>query len=163
MRISYFSLTNVIWALFVVVLALSPTLSPAQETSISANVVVEAPWARASIGLSRPGAAYMTIRNSGDTPITLTGIRAEVSGMASIHESRTDANGISSMTPAGDIEILPEEFIELKPGGYHAMLMRLQFPMVKGEIIKVVLLFADGAEQTVDVPVLGIGARGPEE
>lgn len=127
-----------------------------------AQVAIEAPWARASIGTARPGAAYFTLRNTGDQPVTLTGIRSEIAGMASIHNSTTNEMGVSTMAPAGDIELAPGEAVALEPGGLHAMLMDLQSPMVEGTEIPLVLLFQDGSERAIEVPVLGIAARGPE-
>jgi copper(I)-binding protein len=43
------------------------------------------------------------------------------------------------------------------------MLMRLQQPMTEGETFPLTLLFVDGGEVTVEVPILGIAARGPED
>ena len=62
----------------------------------SDDVVVENAWSRASIGTKRPGVAYMTITNSGDEPMTLTGLESKVSGMPQIHRTSTDANGATS-------------------------------------------------------------------
>ena len=42
------------------------------------------------------------------------------------------------------------------------MLMNLQQPLVEGDSFSLVLVFEDG-EVSIDVPVLGIAARGPEE
>jgi copper(I)-binding protein len=42
------------------------------------------------------------------------------------------------------------------------MLMRLQRPMAKGESFSLTLDFSDGGEIVVEVPILGIAARGPE-
>lgn len=129
----------------------------------SEDVVVEDAWARASIGVKRPGAAYMTIRNSGDKVVTLSGISTPLAMMPEIHKSRINAEGISSMAPAGEITIAPGQSVTLEPGGLHAMLMRLQEPMTKGETFKLTLTFSDGSDVTVEVPILGIAARGPEE
>lgn len=128
----------------------------------SEDVVIEDAWARASIGVNRPGAAYMTIRNAGDEAVTLTGIRTDLAMMLEIHQTSTTAEGVSSMAPAGDIEIASGESVLLEPGGLHAMLMRLQRPMAEGENFSVTLDFSDGGEITVEVPILGIAARGPE-
>ena len=143
--------------LAVTVAALVPAISYAEQ----ARVAVEDAWARASIGTSRPGAAYLTIRNTGSEPVTLTGLRTEISGKAEIHSSNTGANGVSTMAPAGDITISPGEAVALEPGGLHAMLMQLKAPMIEGMTVPLVLLFEDGSEVSVDVPVLGIAARGP--
>lgn len=126
------------------------------------TVVVEDAWARASIGINRPGAAYMTVRNMGEDTVILTGLRTDLAMMPEIHLTSTNQQGVSSMTPAGEIEIAPGEVAALEPGGLHAMLMRLSRPMVEGETFALTLVFGDGDEITVDVPILGIAARGPK-
>ena len=144
-------------------IALGVTLAlPTAGFAGSEDVVVERPWARASIGTSRPGAAYMTIRNTGTDAVTLTGLRTGIAMMPKIHLSSTDANGVSTMAPAGDIKIAPGEAVTLQPGGLHVMLMKLQGPMEKGARILLTLVFDDGGEVMVEVPILGIAARGPE-
>ncbi|WP_026198494.1 copper chaperone PCu(A)C [Wenxinia marina] len=126
----------------------------------SEDVVVEDAWARASIGTSRPGAAYMTIRNTGEEALTLSGISTDLAMQPEVHLSATDARGVNSMAPAGEIEIAPGEAVALEPGGLHAMLMMLQRPMVEGETFDLTLIFSDGGEVRVEVPILGIAARG---
>ncbi len=126
------------------------------------DVVVEDAWSRASIGTNRPGVAYMTIRNTGNEAVTLTSIRTGLAMMPEIHQTSTNAEGVSSMAPAGELEIAPGGSVALEPGGLHAMLMRLQRPMTEGESFALTLIFADGTEKTVNVPIFGIAARGPE-
>ena len=128
----------------------------------SEDVVVEDAWSRASIGMSRPGAAYMTIRNTGDEAITLTGLRTDLAMMPEIHQTSTNAEGVSSMAPAGEIKIAAGGEVALEPGGLHAMLMRLQRPMTEGESFLLNLVFSDGGEVMIEVPILGIAARGPD-
>ena len=128
----------------------------------SDDVVVENPWSRASIGTARPGVAYMVVRNDGATPVTLTGLRAEAAMMAQIHRTSTNAQGVSSMAPAGDIVIAPGASVALEPGGLHGMLMKLRHPLTEGDSFPLLLVFKDG-EVSVDVPVLGFAARGPNE
>ncbi|WP_043846670.1 copper chaperone PCu(A)C [Roseivivax marinus] len=129
----------------------------------SAEVVVENAWARASIGTSRPGAAYMEVRNGGDEPVTLTALRTDLATMPEVHRTATDEQGVSSMSPAGRIVIAPSETVAFEPGGLHAMLMQLQRPMKEGETFPLTLTFSDGGETTVEVPILGIAARGPKD
>lgn len=137
-------------------------LVPCAAQAGSKDVVIEHPWARASIGVSRPGAAYLTVRNTGAEAVTLTGLVTPLALMPQIHDSTTDAQGVSSMAPAGAITIAPGESVALEPGGLHAMLMRLQAPMVEGETFALTLTFSDGGEVTVEVPILGMTARGPQ-
>lgn len=128
----------------------------------SQDVIVENAWSRASIGVKRPGVAYLTLRNTGEDAVTLTGLATPLAVMPEIHESKTNADGVSSMAPAGEITIAPGESVALAPGGLHAMLMKLQNQMVEGETFPLTLTFSDGGEVTVEVPILGIAARGPE-
>lgn len=127
----------------------------------SGDIVVTDAWSRASIGTKRPGAAYMVITNTGGDPVTLTGIKTDLAGKPEIHLSSTNDQGVSSMAPAGEITIAPGASVELKPGGLHAMLMMLSRPMVKGETFALTLVFADGTEIVVEVPILSLRARGP--
>ncbi len=128
----------------------------------SENIVVEKAWARASIGVKRPGAAYLIIRNLGGEDATLMALVTPIALKPEIHETTTNAAGVTSMAPAGEIIIGPGETLALEPGGLHAMLMHMQRPLVKGETFPITLMFADGGEVTVDIPILGYGARGPE-
>lgn len=128
----------------------------------SEDVVVDGAWSRASIGTSRPGAAYMTIRNSGDEAVTLTGLKTDLAMRPEVHRTITNDQGVSSMAPAGEIEIAPGKTVALAPGGLHAMLMMLQHPMVEGETFEMTLTFSDGGAVMVEVPILGMAARGPE-
>jgi len=128
-----------------------------------ANVVVEEAWSRASIGTSRPGVAYMTLRNADGTPLVITDLRTDLAMMPMIHSSTTDAQGVTRMSHVEDLEIAAVETVALDPGGLHVMLMDLQRPMVEGESFTLSLVLADGSEVPVEVPILGIAARGPAE
>lgn len=149
--------TGALLVLFSFAGASMPALADADD------IVIDSAWARASIGMNRPGAAYMTIRNTGAEPVTLIGLSTPLAMMPTIHETNTSAEGVSSMAPTGEIIIAPGESVALEPGGLHAMLMRLQEPMVEGETFPLTLIFDGGDEATVDVPILGFAARGPDE
>jgi copper(I)-binding protein len=138
--------------------ALSMGIASAQD----AHVVVEEPWARASMGSGRPGAAYMTLRNVSDETVALVGMETPIATMVEVHRTDTDASGVSRMSAAGDLDLGPGDTVALEPGGLHAMLMRLQGPMTEGETFPLTLLFSDGDRLTVDVPILSLRARGPE-
>lgn len=135
----------------------------AQESVRAGDFVVEQSWARATIGTSRPGAAYLTIRNEGSAPDTLVGIESGVAGSAEIHDTTTDASGITRMAPTGPLAIGPGEEIVLTPGGKHLMLMQLNEPLVEGETLPLTLRFEEAGEVAVEAPILGIGSRGPDQ
>lgn len=124
-------------------------------------ISVERPWARASIGTSRPAAAYLTIRNNGRVADVLLGIETAAAGMTEIHEV-VMTDGVARMGLVGQIPVGAGDTIELKPGGLHAMLMKLQKPLKKGENFTMSLIFKKAGRVDVAVPVMGVGASGPE-
>lgn len=134
---------------------------PAQAGS--ADIAVKNAWSRASMGKGRPGAAYFDIQNNGDEAAVVTGLKSDLATMPQIHRTLTNSEGISSMEPADKINIAPGETVALEPGGLHAMLMQLQRPMIKGDSFTLTLIFSDGGEVSVDVPILRIAAQGPED
>lgn len=134
----------------------------AAEPLVAGDLMVERPWARASIGTSRPGAVYLTIRNDGTEPDALVAVSTEAAETAEVHETVTE-EGVTRMKPAGEVGVPPEQSISLAPGGKHIMLMGLREPLVEGDNFPLVLTFKNAGEVPVSVPVLGIGSRGPEE
>lgn len=144
-----------------VALALS-FVAPGAVLAGGEDVVAERSWARASVGTSRPSAAYLTLRNTGGEVATVTGIAASIAKLAEIHRTSVNDRGVSTMAPAGEIIIAAGETVSLEPGGLHAMLMHLRTPMIKGESFLLTISFADGDKITVEVPILKFGARGPD-
>jgi periplasmic copper chaperone A len=126
------------------------------------DLEVDAAWARASIGTSRPGAAYFTVRNLGDEADRLTGLSSPVSAMPMLHET-TLSEGVSRMAHVEAAEIPAGGELTLEPGGMHVMLMELTTPLKEGATFPLTLTFEAGGEITVEVPVFGPGATGPAE
>ena len=126
------------------------------------DLEVDAAWARASIGTSRPGAAYFTVRNLGDEADRLTGLSSPVSAMPMLHET-TLSEGVSRMAHVEAAEIPAGGELTLESGGMHVMLMELTTPLKEGATFPLTLTFEAGGEITVEVPVFGPGATGPAE
>ena len=126
------------------------------------DLEVDSAWARASIGTSRPGAAYFTVRNLGDEADRLTGLSSPVSAMPMLHQT-TLSEGISRMAHVEAAEIPAGGELTLEPGGMHVMLMELTTPLKEGATFPLTLTFEAGGEITVEVPVFGPGATGPAE
>tara|TARA_R110002110_G_scaffold85816_6_gene223988 strand:+ start:26669 stop:27133 length:465 start_codon:yes stop_codon:yes gene_type:complete len=137
----------------------APVTASAQERN---TVQIVEPWARASIGTSRPAAAYLTAQNKGRETVWLVGVETPVAVRAEIHRIIRDGD-VLSMQSAGDVEIPPAGSVTLAPGGLHVMLMNLRQPIVRGSEFPLVLRFSNGERLEVTVPVMGPGARGPEK
>lgn len=125
-----------------------------------AEVTVSDPWARASIRASRPGAAYLTLRS--DVADQLVGIKSPVAAEVMIHAVETDAAGTSRMTHLDRLALEPDVPVMLAPGSMHVMLMGLTEKLEEGAKFPLTLSFQEAGEVTVEVPILGPGASGPE-
>lgn len=127
-----------------------------------ADIVIERAWARASIGVNRPGAVYFEIRNDGEETIALVGVETDIAAMPQVHQTTTNDHGVSRMNMVERIEIEPGETRALEPGGAHVMLMKLLRPMKEDESFSIELRFESGEAISVEVPIRSLAARGPE-
>ena len=125
------------------------------------TVRVEQPWARASIGTARPAAAYLTVINEGEDPVRIVGFETPVAEQTEPHRTVAE-NGMMRMQAAGALEVPAGERMVFEPGGLHLMLMDLAEPLEEGESFPLSVRFAVDAPITVTVPILGVGAQGPE-
>ena len=96
-------------------------------------------WARASQPGRPMSAAYAVIENPGTTPIVLTGVTCDSIPVAQIHESYEE-NGMMRMRHVPELVVPAGGRVELRPGGYHVMLMQLPAPLAAGGIVRCDLL-----------------------
>ncbi|MEQ8672397.1 MAG: copper chaperone PCu(A)C [Aggregatilineales bacterium] len=105
-----------------------------------------------------PSAIYMTITNLGENNLNLIEIRSAVTQTAQIHETSLE-NDVMRMRELENGLIIPAGGnVLLEQGGYHIMMMALTRELVASETvvdaISVTLIFDDGTEITIGVPVL---------
>ena len=105
------------------------------------DVMVMDAFARASAtSMARAGAVYMTLTNRAAAPDRLVSISTQAAASAEVHES-AEKDGVATMRPIASLEIPAGGSVELKPGGYHIMLMGLKAPLKKGNMIMLQLKF----------------------
>lgn len=124
-------------------------------------IAIEKPWARASILKSRPGAAYLTIRNTGTKPDRLINVTSPAADMVMIHESKI-AGGVAQMPDRKEIEIAPGSQVIFRPGALHLMLMGLREKLRKGDALALTLKFEHSGKFKINAPILSPGALGLE-
>jgi copper(I)-binding protein len=132
---------------------------PAEAADVTAGTLkISAPWARATPKGASVGGGYMTITNTGTAPDRLTGGSTNVSSKFELHEMSM-ANGVMKMRPlARGLEIKPGQTVELKPGGYHIMLVGMKEQLKAGDHFKATLDFAKAGKVDVDFTVESLGA-----
>lgn len=106
------------------------------------------------MSMGRVSGMYMVIENTGDTADTLIGAVVPISNIVQIHQT-TVTDGVAQMGELENgLDIPAGTVAELRPGGYHVMLMELTADLVEGETITVTLIFASGTEITLEVPII---------
>lgn len=124
----------------------------------ASDIKVEGPWARASIGIERPGVVYMTIRNHGNQSDRLLAVTTPLANHAMLHESVRERE-MMIMRAVESIDILPGETVMLAPSGLHVMLISLHKKLIEGENFPLTLHFLQAGKITVDVNVSDIAAQ----
>jgi len=127
------------------------------------TVKVEGAWVRGTVASQKATGAFMRL-----TPLAsvrLVSAQSPVAGVVEIHAMAMD-NDIMKMRQVPGLDLAAGRTTELKPGGYHVMLMDLKQPLKSGESVPITLVFEDSAKQrfTQDVkaPVTALGGgNGP--
>ena len=124
-----------------------------------AQVTVADPWVRGTVAQQRATGAFMKL--TAPNGARLVEVRSPVAGVVEIHEMTLD-NNVMRMRQVPMLDLPAGKAIELKPGGYHVMLMDLKQPMKAGESVPITLVFEDKDKkrQTVEVqaPVRALNA-----
>ena len=113
---------------------------------------IKSPWVREAPPVVKTHAGYLVISNSSDHPIQLMGVSSPQYKMAELHLSKVEG-GVATMIKQRQITIPAKGEIEMKPGGFHIMLMQPKAPLKAGDIVEVVLHFADGESVAFTAPV----------
>lgn len=127
------------------------------------NIEIDHPWSRATPPGAKVAGGYFTIVNHGSAPDRLVSVTSDISAKAEVHEMAVK-DGVMTMRPvAGGLDIPAGGKIELKPGGYHLMLMGLKQPAKAGESFPATLTFEKAGSVTVEFQVEAMGAAGGME
>lgn len=86
-------------------------------------------------------AAYMMIENPGSVAVRLIGASTRAAGMVEIHEVTMENDVMRMRRLENGLDIPAGSSVELKPGGYHVMLMSLTRDFVPGQAISLTLTF----------------------
>lgn len=148
-------------ARFAAALTVAALTFAAEGALADGGVSVSQPWARATAPSARNGGAFMVVTNGGAEPDRIVSAQTPVAEKAELHTHAMD-NGVMKMRPVDAIELAPGEPAVLRPGGLHVMLLGLKQPLTQGSRFPITLTFAKAPPVTVDVPVLGAAAMGPE-
>lgn len=138
----------------------APTAPAAAKDAKAPRVSVTTPWARATPGGAKVGAAFLELSAPQGGADKLVAAKSPVAGVVELH-AHTQSNGVMQMRRVDDIPVAAGAKVTMKPGGLHIMLMELKQPLKEGETIDLTLVFEKAGEVKVSVPVLKVGSPGP--
>jgi hypothetical protein len=133
----------------------SPTGS---DTFKVGDLVVAAPWTRATPGGAKIAGGYLKITNNGKLPDRLISATSSGADRVEIHEMSM-TGGVMKMRPLADgLTIKPGDTVELKPGDFHVMFMDIKQPLKQGDALKATLKFEKAGTLDVSFNVNAMGA-----
>jgi periplasmic copper chaperone A len=117
------------------------------------TVEVKDAWARATVQGQKATGAFMKI--TAKEGATLVGVSSPVAGVAEVHEMKMDGDVMKMRALDSGLALPAGKAVELKPGGYHVMLMDLKLPLLKDTTIPLKLTFKDakGVQTTQELKV----------
>jgi len=115
-----------------------------------AQVTVKDPWVRATVPQQTATGAFMRLTSPSDA--RLVSASSPVAGTVELHEMKME-NDVMKMRAVPGIDIPAGKGAELKPGGYHVMLMSLKSQMKEGDMVPITLVVEgkDKKRQTLEV------------
>ena len=118
------------------------------------------PWVRATVAQQKATGAFMQLSSS--QPGRVVEARSPVAGVVEIHEMKMEGS-VMKMRALSALDLAAGQTVELKPGGYHIMLMDLKGQVKAGDEVPLSLVFEtrDGKRETLEikVPARGIAAQ----
>jgi copper(I)-binding protein len=97
-------------------------------------------------------AAFMTIGNRSSSDRKLLKVESPAAKRSELHTHIND-QGMMRMRQVEAIEIKAAAHTELKPGGYHIMLLDLQQSLQEGDSVPLTLRFDDGSTKEIAAAV----------
>lgn len=124
----------------------------AEGVGNTAGVNVSDTWVRPTVAGQKSTGAFMKLTAKDNSK--LIGVSSPVAGVAEVHEMKMEKD-VMKMAPISSLDLPAGKAVELKPGGFHVMLMDLKSPLEKGAKVPLTLKFQDakGAKFQIDLVV----------
>jgi copper(I)-binding protein len=119
------------------------------------TVTISNPWVRATVQGQKATGAFMTVTAKDNAK--LVAASTPVAGIVEIHEMKMDKDVMKMAALPNGLDLPAGKSVDLKPGGFHIMLMDLKMPLTKDIAVPLTLTFQDATgkktQQVVQIPV----------
>ena len=149
--------------------ALSACGSPGPDEAQPSQAASSAPETKPGLALTggrlilpavsgNPAAAYFTLANGSDRPVTIAAVDVAGAGMAMLHETQ-DMAGHSEMHELAGPQVAPGASVAFAPGGKHVMIAGVPATWKPGGTAEITLTFADGDKLSAPLRIEPAGGR----
>jgi len=147
------------WISFVLPFAVFAPMALASSLS-AAQTTVSDPWVRGTVAQQTASGLFARITSAkGGRLVAAT---SPVAGVVEIHEMAMDGDVMKMRALPNGLDLPAGKVVELKPGGYHLMLLDLKQQMKAGDTVPVTLVIegADKKREMVEIkaPVRALNA-----
>jgi periplasmic copper chaperone A len=126
----------------------------------NATIDVKNAWVRSTVPGQMGTGAFMKI--TAKDGAKLVGVSSPVAGVGEVHEMKM-AGDIMKMRAVESLDLPAGKTVELKPGGYHVMLMDLKQPLLKDSQVPLTLTFKDAkgiqSKLELNLPVSAVAPK----
>ena len=115
-----------------------------------ANVSVKDAWVRATVPAQKATGAFMQLQAARDSKFVSAS--SPLTPNVEVHEMAMQGD-VMRMRQVQSVDLPAGQLVELKPGGYHIMLLNLKAQVKEGESVPFTLVFEgkDGKRETVEI------------
>lgn len=133
-----------------IIIATLLSLTASAWAQAPANVEVRDAWVRATVAQQKTTGAFMQLTAITDTRVVQ--VSSPIAGVVEIHEMAMDKD-VMKMRAVPALPLPAGKTVELKPGGYHVMMMDLKAPVKAGDVVPLTLLLEskDGLRSALEV------------
>ena len=136
-------------------------LAISSGAALASDIEVSSPWVRGTVAGQKATGAFMKL--TAKDGARLVGASSPAAGVTEVHEMKMEGD-VMKMRAVPALELPAGKPVELKPGGYHVMLLDLKAPLAKDTVVPITLVFKDskGAESRLELKV-PVSATAPAQ
>lgn len=123
--------------------------------SVQAQITIENAYVRGLPPGQTVTAAFMRLRNSGDSAVNIVSVSTDSAKTAEIHTHK-HSNGMMRMEKVDSVTVPAKGDLVMKPGGYHLMLIDLHKPLREGDKVKIELRADNGESISAQLDVRSV-------
>lgn len=133
-------------------------IAPLSAQTKVGNLQIVKPMVRATLPGQSMSSGYLTIENKGSTADRLIAATFSKAKEVQIHEMKMDGDKMMMRQVTG-LDVPANGMLELKPGGYHLMLIGLDGAIKEGEQVKINLQFEKAGKVEVIFPSQAVSGK----